>query len=299
MSEFLSSYLDRVRSIGTNYRLFFVCGAPKSGTTWLQKALDAHAQIVCAGEGHFADHFARGLSGLLGRYYDQQKVVAKNVYEGRPHYRHSPTEDYDFLVKTFILNAFARLEVPDGTRFIGDKTPANIEYLRVFRRLFPEAKIVAIVRDGRDTLVSTFRHVERVMRADGKGAESEAFLVEKARSYCERWVRSLDDAAKFAERNPGVLHTVRYEDLKQDFRGAFGAVLEFLGADVTDDEIARCEEASSFQRLSGGREAGDEDRNAFVRKGIVGDWRSSLSEQHLAVFNEVGGDWLTRLGYEA
>src|ERR1700735_4204914 len=36
-----------------NKQLFFVGGAPKSGTTWLQILLDQHPAISCSGEGHF------------------------------------------------------------------------------------------------------------------------------------------------------------------------------------------------------------------------------------------------------
>ena len=35
------------------YRVFFVCGPPKAGTTWVQHILDAHPKISCSGEGHF------------------------------------------------------------------------------------------------------------------------------------------------------------------------------------------------------------------------------------------------------
>lgn len=290
-------HIERVKRTWGENQVFFVSGAPKSGTTWLQKALDAHSQIVCAGEGHFADHLARGLSRVFKDYFGQQRLVDKNVYEGRGHYKHSPNEDYDFIVMTSVLNAFARLDLPAGTRFIGDKTPANAGYLEVFRRLFPDAKFVSIVRDGRDALVSTFKHVERVARTDGTVDDMDDFLSNKTRMYCERWVKALDDTERFGRIHPGLLHTVRYEDLKQDFHGAFAGVLKFLGADASTDELARCEEESSFKRLSGGRDAGQEDPNAFVRKGVVGDWRGNLTAGQLAVFNEVGGAWLARLGY--
>ena len=36
-------------------QLFFIVGAQKSGTTWLQKSLNSIDGIHCLGEGHFID----------------------------------------------------------------------------------------------------------------------------------------------------------------------------------------------------------------------------------------------------
>jgi hypothetical protein len=43
-------------------QLFFVGGAPKSGTTWLQLMLNGHPEISCTGEGHFPDRLLPALS---------------------------------------------------------------------------------------------------------------------------------------------------------------------------------------------------------------------------------------------
>ena len=37
-------------------QLFFIGGAAKSGTTWLQVLLDAHPSVSCTGENHFVTH---------------------------------------------------------------------------------------------------------------------------------------------------------------------------------------------------------------------------------------------------
>jgi hypothetical protein len=294
----LRSRIEQIADLLEDKQFFFVFGAPKSGTTWLQMALNAHPHIVCAGEGHFADQLAVKLSNVFGEYFDQQVIVDRNVYEGRGHYRHKRNEDYDFLLTMSVLNAFSRLEQPAGTVFIGDKTPATVGYLRVVKRLFPEAKFLNIVRDGRDTLVSTFKHVERVVRSNRKPMDVDEFLREKTKMYCERWTRSLEEAETFSQQNPGALHSVRYEDLKTDFALAFSKVLRFLGAEHSEEVLSHCEAESSFKRLSGGREAGEEDPDAFVRKGVVGDWQYNLTPDQLEVFYEVAGDWVQRLGYQ-
>jgi hypothetical protein len=67
--------------------VFFACGAPKSGTTWLQRVLDAHPEISCSGEGHFIDRFSAPLAEVVREYNRHLGVVETQVYEGRPYYR--------------------------------------------------------------------------------------------------------------------------------------------------------------------------------------------------------------------
>ena len=291
-------FIESIQEILEGYDLFFVCGAPKSGTTWVQRALNAHPEIVCAGEGHFADKFARGINDALKSYYIHQQVVTRNVYEGNGYYRHNQKSELAFLAKSFILSTFAQLQIPKGTRLVGDKTPANVDYLGLFHSLFPEAKFVNVVRDGRDTLVSTFKHVERVNLIKREIDDLNGFFLKKAHYYSSRWVEALKKADTFATEHPGVLYTVRYEDLKRDFGAAFSDMLRFLDVDASGDAIRHCEAETSFKRLSGGRDAGNEDPNAFLRKGIVGDWKVALQPQHLEIFYAVGAEWLERFGYE-
>ena len=67
-------------------QLLFVCGAPKSGTTWLQRVLDAHPQIQCSGEGHFIERFTVLLAQVMRGYASHMGLVADRVYEGKPYY---------------------------------------------------------------------------------------------------------------------------------------------------------------------------------------------------------------------
>ena len=42
-------------------QLFFIGGAPRSGTTWLQLLLDCHPEVSCRGEGLFWKELAEPL----------------------------------------------------------------------------------------------------------------------------------------------------------------------------------------------------------------------------------------------
>jgi hypothetical protein len=53
----------------------------------------------------------------------------------------------------------------------------------------------------------------------------------------------------------------------------------------------------SFERQTG-RNKGQENKDAFLRKGIAGDWRNYFSKESARVFDHYGGDVLIELGYE-
>ena len=53
-----------------------------------------------------------------------------------------------------------------------------------------------------------------------------------------------------------------------------------------------------FDKLAGGRPAGDEDVKSHYRKGTPGDWRNHFDADVMAAFKERHGDLVTLLGYE-
>jgi hypothetical protein len=56
----LASWREREAEIAdlAQRQLFFVGGAPRSGTTWVQHLLNGHPDVSCRGEGHFLQFLA-------------------------------------------------------------------------------------------------------------------------------------------------------------------------------------------------------------------------------------------------
>ncbi|WP_434972483.1 sulfotransferase domain-containing protein [Longibacter sp.] len=57
-------------------------------------------------------------------------------------------------------------------------------------------------------------------------------------------------------------------------------------------------EEKSFERLSGGREKGEEDVTSHFRKGVPGDWKNHFTDEHVSAFKDRYNDLLLKLGYE-
>lgn len=171
-------------------------------------------------------------------------------------------------------------------------TPAEIS---PHRREFAGCRVMLLIRDPRDAVVSNYFQVTR--RQHLFEGDIGAFL---------RWPRgSLDAMLRYynvwaAERaTPAAFMLLRYEDLHRDATGELRRIAEFIGLDkVSDGSIACAVEHGSFDAMKR-REAarGDfgkalapgqaSDAESFkTRKGRVGGYAEYLSPEDAAWLDE-------------
>lgn len=303
--------------------IFFLIGRSKSGTSWLMRLLDSHPEILCRGEGMFFERSSpRSLLRALSRSEDVQRWLARS-----PWTRQAPDKGLDNMLGAFVRNAMRqRLEGvkrrTGSKKIVGDKSPfKTAKMLKEIADVCPDAKVVHIIRDGRDVAVSSVHHrwnnaadvggkrsitqdqaAKReayrsdpaVFTATGESIFVEGHVAEIARSWNEGVGRAVEDASLLGDN----YHQLRYEDLLAEPFKEVRRLLEFLGADSTEEVTRGCVEAASFERLSGGRSQGEEDSSSFYRKGVAGDWKNHFTEEDKRVFKEEAGELLIRLGYE-
>ncbi len=91
---------------------------------------------------------------------------------------------------------------------------------------------------------------------------------------------------------------VRYEDLRKDTAGELRRViLGLTGKRLRREAATSIAEEFSFERQAG-RQSGEENKRSFLRKGVVGDWRSHFSPEARETFDRYAGDELIHIGYE-
>jgi hypothetical protein len=265
---------------------FFVCGAPKSGTTWLQRILDAHPEVACSGEGHFITRFSAPVSQVVSAYNRRLEREARLVYDGEPYYGPVEQAEFDDMVRSFIC-ARLRARADAQTRWLGDKTPSYTRTLDQLHRLFPAAKILHIVRDPRDVAVSRMVFSKRAgfSEACTPGAEEHRQTLEGA---VRSWTQAVTAVDAFAAAHPGLVHEVGYLDLHADPMGETERLFGFLGAPAPRVLVEKIVAATSFEALSG-RRPGEEDPTSFLRKGLPGDWRTGLDPASAELILETCG----------
>ena len=275
-------------------RLFFVGGFPKSGTTWVQRLLDAHPGIGCRGEGHLANRLAPALAGALQRHNALLANKQEHIFAGMPAFPEVSAAHARYVLVSAIALLLDAAH-PGGKPAIGEKTPDNARHFAALASLFPAAKFVHVVRDPRDCAVSAWFHNHRTNPAET--LRRFPTLAAFARFTAHSWAESDAAAAAFIADHPGRCIEPRYEDFLARPRQTLGPAVYFLGADASPALVDACVRAADFATLSGGRARGEEDRAAFFRRGEAGDWRRHLSDAEGAEAKAIAGAAMARHGY--
>jgi sulfotransferase family protein len=312
--------------------VFFVVGHGKSGTTWLARLLGSHPEVLCLWEGRFigkewhredlgeveANVPPRTLSGAIANSRDLRLWAERSVWA-----RRGDADDHLANLTRLALDYFLdqRLAGTDK-KIVGDKTPflPGAHTVREIHAIYPEARVIHVIRDGRDAEVSWMHHrwnrsreqggiqvlrpgeaerreayLENPRGAAGPGLFDEAEL----RARAAQWRETVGEAMREGPELLGDNYTeVRYESLLADAPAETARLLRFLGAGAGEGSVRRCVEEASFEKVSGGRRPGEEDPTSMVRKGVSGDWRGAFTESDRRIFKEEAGDLLVELGYE-
>lgn len=276
-------------------QLFFVTGAVKSGTTWTQLWLDEHPELACRGEGAFFHKVA----GALQKLCEDVNGLFEAQIAGRgpkhPAFPKLGLPQIEHLLRQTVLGCMSQYGNDPAIRAVGEKTPSTVLALDTVFRLFPEAKVLHVVRDGRDVCISAWH--------DNLRKESEVFqqtfptfgtfLPEMARI----WVKHQRPILDAPSDRSAQIRSIRYEDLIDDPTETLRGVFDWLSVDASDAVVRRCLEETKFEKLSEGRKRGEADPKSFYRSGTAGQWRSEMTAEQQNRFWKIAGSTMTELGY--
>lgn len=288
---------DKVGEI-LSKQIFFVVGCQKSGTTWVQRLLDGHGQIICRGEAAFAQVFIPNLQNIHKQFNQQQQY--RNAQLGEiPSENQMEENDLVHLFATMAATMMAKWANGDcsAVKCIGEKTPEHAMCLPLLAKAFPKMKVIHVIRDGRDVAVSGWHHNLRFnkQKFQQQFPTFDLYLTYLLKNH---WLSYIQNARVFGQTNPRQYFEVKYEDLHADSRSWTEQLLGFLDVDVSEDSVNTCVESGSFKKQSEGRDQGQENRESFFRKGVVGDWRSIFDARTLATFMQLAGPMMKQLGYD-
>jgi hypothetical protein len=265
-----------------------VLGVRRSGTTLLRVMLDRHSQLAVPDESYFvpqlADRHRRGID--VGSFVDDLRRLPTlrewdvPVEEVEPRLRPGMPPG-EAIAAVYETHAARR-----GKSRWGDKTPMYMQHLRLLERLFPDARFVHLIRDGRDAALSF------LAMPDGIVTRTWAHPGSPAAFACQ-WRSEVAAARRLGRRvGAGRYLEVRYERLVADPEEELRRICALAGLAFEPgmlDYAGRVDVSAKPHQQS------------LTRPPTPGlrDWRSQMAPGDVAAFEVVAGDLLRELGYEA
>jgi hypothetical protein len=163
---------------------------------------------------------------------------------------------------------------------------------------FHKRKVVLLVREPRDILVSSYCHLSKRTRTDAFAGPISEFIrsdrygIEKILTYYNIWNASLATLP--------ATFLLRYEEMHADPRGRLRAILDFLGVEgIPDAGIERAVEYASFGNMKKLEEKryfdsrkmkpgqAEDEESYKVRRGVVGGYGEYLGPDDIRYIEDV------------
>ena len=266
----------------------FIIGTQRSGTTLLRLILNTHSQIAIPEESTF-------LMPVLKKKY-LQKVISGESLNSLINYLSLNNQfklwNYDnsgfisqlsqrdkISLKELISDIFSSYCRSKGKNIWGDKTPSFFRKIGILRSLFPDAKFIHIVRDGRDVFDS-WRRVDPT-----KNNVSVVAL---------DWSYKLSRIEKsFRKISKGNKMVIRYEDLLEYPEKTVKALCSFIGVEYESNML-------NFYRTSHEHIGNHHSQLIFkpLDRSNKNKWKKNLTPRKAKIFSVLSKHYLKNYNYE-
>jgi hypothetical protein len=265
----------------------FVIGSQRSGTTLMRLMLNAHSEVAIPEEGGFwmpllRDYSEKKISynklSLILKYIENNSQFQKwhlSIYDVKKLLKKN--EEYNL---SEVISVFYECYARRHSKVIwGDKTPSFFRMIPVLAELFPQARFIHIVRDGRAVFLS-WKKREGYKRSVSVSALEWAYKVRKIE-------KSLDQI------KPGKRIKIRYEDLVSNPDQTLKKVCAFVGVEYEKNMLNFWKNSGKFI---------DDQHSKLIFKPVslksTRRWEKELSESDILKFEMLTSKLLLNFGYK-
>jgi hypothetical protein len=259
------------------HNLLFVVGCPRSGTTWVQRLLASHPQVRTGQESNLFMHY-------VGDQLRNWRGEAEEVRGGMGLSCYFTEAEFLLILKTYLVTLLHPMvgNLAPGELFL-EKSPSHGRYLPEILELLPQARVIHVLRDGRDVISSLLASDEWLSSWAPRDAVQAA-------GWWTGNVKTIRDSLAKWPRNQ--FHEIRYESLSRTPVEVLRGCADFLGLEWDPRDIASAVDANhaSKARANGGgtpiplsgevaKRSGPTvvEPKGFIRKAVPGGWKDDLN----------------------
>jgi hypothetical protein len=261
--HWLQNILWRYPATISERSVVFIVGAPRSGTTLLQRILSVHP-------GFFS------IEGETGLFSYQNIFVRRHFNFDKDTLERLFSESVDVI--DFFDKSVAVLERYNAAKIFVEKTPQHINYVSFLARHFPNAKFIHIYRDGRDCYLSALEHPHIPQNRTLK-------------CFAKYWKKCV--SSWIPVRSLGNAFEIKYEDLASQPEVEVAKLMKYLGSRFVAEQLDPKYLAKDVRA----------NRDVFRKLNLPIDssscfrWKAGLTREENEQFISVAGGQLEAYGY--
>lgn len=263
----------------------FIVGCPRSGTTLIRIMLNESTTMALFPESRIISRYARHRNRYersdffdVGRFamdvLNHEKAFQWKLDE--TNFRRQLGKDKPTTYPDAVRSLFRAFAAQHGKAMYGDKTPTYVMDIPLIARMFPEARFVHVIRDGRKTALSLLEN--RFVSS----SVPHAMRYWAARVQAARTAGAFLPAERYME--------YRHEDLVRSPDTKLREITAFMGIPFEDAMLSYHEKQRSSEHYGS--------RNMDKPPTETRDWRQQMSREDLRLCEILDGSLLTELGYE-
>jgi hypothetical protein len=235
-----------------------------------------------------------------GEYFERGQRADDPHYFFAKRYLPELRPEMRSLIMRGLVRQLRELGQNPNPKWIVIKEPNGSHASDSVMSLFPESRLLFLVRDGRDVIDSL---IDAMLARDSWWQQSQvsdeprivserlAFIRHHANLWLQRTVAT---QRAFAETPDSLRMQVGYEALLADTTSGFGRMLDWLGMQIEPDAVRAAVEKRAFSAIPP-EQKGPGKR---ARSATPGQWRDRLRPGEIELIEKIMGPKLQELGYE-
>jgi hypothetical protein len=252
--------------------------------------LDRHSNIAIGPETQFFTEFIpQNWNGKTPETHEQlvdSALAFKRIadFNFDRHQLLDHFKKYELTLPNLLRTIIEVHAIRNAKRRTGEKSPHHLQHIPTILNSFSDAKIICVLRDGRDVVRSLLETPWAIPNNP-----------RRLRLFCIRWTDAAEQTIYYQKLlSPDQFMTVKFEDILRQPRTELEKICGFLGETF---EVTQLEPTQPSNVIPGWEKQWKSKASEMLDPGRIEAWRKSADQKQIWVMNSMMGSMLERMGY--